>query len=141
MLDLQQAPRDLPLVLYRRVRTHQLFRRMMSRQGIDLSGSWWRGFEGTIFRGLRRCAECPEKTLCKSWLGRPTPRGYPSFCRNTGTIEACRILDPQAPPLGTADSSLGSDEPSLAEVVAEPIVRQLMGADGAAEQDWGAPAA
>lgn len=128
MLHLQQAPRDLPLVLYRRMRTHHLFRRMMSHQRLDLSRSWWRAFEEMVFRALHRCANCSQKAVCKQWLDRNPAQGYPSFCPNTHMMEACRIADPQTSPRGPTESPVG--EPTLADVLAEPIVRQLMCADG-----------
>ena len=101
-------------------------RKMMARQGIDLAGGWWRGFEQMIFRAFDGCARCPFKPLCKSWLEQAAPRHYPWFCPNTHIIEACRILDPHARPLTLGAGPSTRAETSSAEVIEGPIVKQLM---------------
>jgi hypothetical protein len=93
------SDRDDSLRLFQGKESHRLFRRMMSRQGIDLTGGWWHGSEEMIFRALRTCSMCRQTEACRSWLEQEQPRRtYLSFCPNRA-IEACRLMDPHAPEL------------------------------------------
>lgn len=117
-----------------RILSHRLFRQMLRRQGIDLAESWWRGFDAMIFGALRRCAACSGRDACRAWLAEPHPtETCPSFCPNAEVIAACRILDPRAaPPRAEEIEVAGRREPPLAEVLGDPIIRQMIDADGSA---------
>ncbi|MGO8914456.1 MAG: DUF6455 family protein [Stellaceae bacterium] len=120
-----------------RMVAHQLFHRMITCQGIDLVGGWRRGLEEMIFHALRKCELCASTQVCRDWLRSDCRRAsYVAFCPNAELIETCRILDPNA-------LSLNSDlpeayircKPSLAEILAEPIIKLVMASDhvGAAQ--------
>lgn len=111
--------------------THSLFRRVVSRLGIDFSGGWWRGSEEPIFRALRICADCPRKAACRAWLDQAQPHDQcPPFCPNGPIIAACRIMDPHAIPL-IADDSPGAAHTgtSVAEMLDDPMIQRVMAAD------------
>ncbi len=93
----QPTPRQQDIRLFYRILSHRLFRQMLRRQGIDLTESWWRGFDTMIFGALHRCAACSGRDACRAWLAEHHPGEIcPSFCPNGQVIEACRILDPRA---------------------------------------------
>jgi len=117
--------------LFALIQRNELFSRMVRHQGLDFSGTWWRGFEYLIGRALGRCARCPQPGDCRNWLDQTHATGaYPSFCPNTTIIEACRIMDPGAPGPGRLDTDEWADiECDLAEILDDPLVRQMMAAD------------
>lgn len=81
--------------LIQRMISHRPFRRMMERQGIDLTGSWWRLIEHKIFAAMGRCPLCTNAHICRSWLDSDGPSAeYVRFCPNAEIIETCRILSP-----------------------------------------------
>ncbi len=106
-LDAPPVP-DKPPLDVGPVRAPELFYKMIARQGIDLAGGWSRGLEAMIQVALQSCNRCAHKTACESWLKRRRTQDYPGFCPNAGIIEACRILDPQAPPLASQASGLAA---------------------------------
>lgn len=120
-----------------RMRARRLFWRMMVQQGIDPTGCWWHGAESMIARAAENCAACAATAQCAAWLdsGGHGGCGTPDFCPNGRAIEAARIMDPKAPPL-TADQraearpKAARPEPALAELLAEPVVKLMMQADG-----------
>jgi hypothetical protein len=117
--------------LFHRMMTHSLFRSIISRLGIELSGGWWRGSEELIFRALRACADCPRKPACRAWLDQAQGHDqYPPFCSIGPIIEACRIMAPRAMPL-VADASpdSGQIDADLAEMLGDPVIQQVMEAD------------
>lgn len=134
----QSTPQHQEIRRLYRILSHRLFRRMLRRQGIDLTESWWRHFDAMIFRALHRCAACSGRDACRAWLAENHPgESCPSFCPNGEVIEACRILDPRAVPPRLEEIEIaGRREPPIAEVLADPIIRQLMDADRA-EGDTG----
>jgi hypothetical protein len=113
------------------LRAHPLFRQMIARQGIDLTEAAWRAFDGMIAQAIRRCGACPEPAKCVTWLDEEHPReSSPVFCPNSAMIAASRIVDPKAAP-GTGDEVeiAGRVEPLLEQLLADPMIRQLMDAD------------
>ena len=120
-----------------RMAAHRLFHRMVSRQGVDLTGRWWQGQQDKILQALRKCELCANARACRGWLQSDGRRAsYVALCPNAGLIETCRIIDPDAPPLSAepSEASIGR-EPSLAEILAEPIIQLVMASDhiGAAQ--------
>jgi hypothetical protein len=116
---------EAQLRLLRRLTAHRPFRSMLARQGIALGAPWWRGSEDTIVRALDACSHCAESQACRAWLERaPRHEPYPGFCPNAKVIEVCRILalEPQRP-------DEAPTEPSLAAILSDDIVEQLMSAD------------
>jgi hemerythrin-like domain-containing protein len=111
---------------------HRFFHRMVTRQGVDLAGAWRLGFGDRIFAALGRCEACPHAQSCRAWFRlQSPPASYIAFCPNAKLIETCRILDSGAPSLETGGREAAAGrEPTLAEVLAEPIVQLLMAADG-----------
>src|SRR5689334_4902750 len=98
--------------------SHRPFHRMIDRQGIDLAGTWWREFEPHIFEALRRCRLCANVQRCLAWLEKAGPRAeYVRFCPNSGIIETCRILHPDASEASRVDRR-HADE--LAPLVSRP---------------------
>ncbi len=114
-----------------RMLAHRPFHRMLSRQGIDLARCWEHGLERMIFEALHICERCASKEACRHWLRSDRARAsYVAFCTNALLVETCRIIDPDAPPLGDGrPEDRVPGEPSLAEILAEPIVKLLMAAD------------
>jgi Family of unknown function (DUF6455) len=127
----QPSSREREIRIIYRILSHRLFRQVIQRQGIDFTQRWWRSFDGMIFSAMRRCAACGSRDACRAWLAEDRPReSCPSFCPNGGVIEACRILNPRAAPPAPEEVEIaGRREPPLAELLADPIVRQLMDAD------------
>jgi hypothetical protein len=114
-----------------RMRARRLLWRMLEKQGIDPAGRWWQGTERMIARVAANCAACTETERCKAWLDTPADgSGTPAFCPNGRAIEAARIMDPRARPLGGTASSDTACETSLTQLMAEPVVKLLMRADG-----------
>jgi len=70
----KSASRQTKARVIEQVISHRRFHRMMARQGIDLTGSWWRGFEQDIFGALRRCRFCPNAQTCYAWLDSDSPQ-------------------------------------------------------------------
>ncbi len=125
-----QANERRKLVL-RHIDLHPLFQGMAVRQGIDLEGRWWHGLESMLLRALVRCAGCGQSRACRRWSRAAAPgEAYPAFCPNTRVLEACRIMDPDAPPRPNDDwHRLPQQHPTLREVLADPGVQQVMRAD------------
>ena len=124
----KSASRQTKARIIERMISHRPFHRMMTRQGIDLTGSWWREFEQHIFGALRRCRRCANAHVCGAWVKSDRPRAeYVRFCPNAGVIEACRILSPNGALLKpeACDPST-SCEPSLEELRSEPIIKCIM---------------
>jgi len=117
-----------------RARSHQLFHQMMRRQGIDPTARWSRSLEDMIFRALGACRGCASTERCRRWLQADGPlASYVAFCPNAELVETCRLLDPAAPALDAgAASAPVSREPTLAELLADPLIRSLAAADGRA---------
>ncbi len=125
MADAPENSSDDGARLSSRMRPHSLLWRMMARLGIDPTGRWRRGFEGMIGRAAARCAACPSTDECVAWLARSAPGEWPpGFCPNHRTLEACRIMAPDA-----ARNAAPEPEPSLPDMLGDPIVRQVMAAD------------
>lgn len=114
------------------IQRNELFSRMVRHQGLDLSGTWWRGLEYAIGRALARCARRAQPQGCRTWLDEPHAIGaYPAFCSNTTMIEACRIMDPSAPPVEPVDAvAVPELEAGLAEILDDPLIQRVMAADG-----------
>jgi hypothetical protein len=131
----QPTAREREIRVIYRILSHRLLRRIIRRQGVDLAEHCWRIFDDMIIRALHRCAACSHKDACRDWLAHDHPsENYPRFCPNGEVIEACRILDPRAAPAPRdAVEIAGRREPPLDEVLAEPIVRQLIDADHACD--------
>jgi len=110
-----------------RLLARPLLWRMMLRQGINPAEPWWHGSEGLMDRVVTRCMGCTQTDDCHAWLASaPLRSAPPEYCRNRHTLMACRNLERAAtPPAATPEP-----EPSLAEVTNDPIVQQLMKADG-----------
>jgi Family of unknown function (DUF6455) len=121
------AGEDRVRLLYR-MRARELFWRMLQRQGIDPGRRWWFGSETMVARAVDKCAACPAIAACRSWFSAPQSERVPGFCPNARVIEACRIMDGAAMPLELAEPR-GRADPSVTELLAEPIVKQLMRAD------------
>ncbi len=101
--------------------------RMLMRQGIDPAERWWRGSEGLMDRVVARCLGCGHTDACHAWLAHaPLRTPPPEFCRNRHTLMACRNLDRAVAPPGATPEP----EPPVGEITKDPIVRQLMSADG-----------
>jgi hypothetical protein len=104
---------------------------MTARQGIDFTVGWWRGLEDKVFKALQKCELCANKKACRDWLAADGGRAsYIAFCPNAGLIETCRILDrgtsrPNIEPF----EAFSCEEPSLAEILAEPIIQLVMASD------------
>lgn len=133
MLRTRQATRHgSEMRMVYRILLHRPFRQLLRRQGIDLTDKSWRPFDHMIFRALHRCASCAAREACRQWLTRAHPEAsYPTFCPNGEVIETCRILDPHAAPPTKEESEIaGRREPAIAEVLADPIIAQLMNVDG-----------
>jgi len=114
-----------------RMRARRLLWRMMTTQGIDPAGQWWHGAERMIARVAANCAACVDAERCQAWLDNPARRpGAPSFCPNGRAIEAARIMDPRAASLDNAASGGPGCEASLDQLMAEPVVKLMMRADG-----------
>ena len=115
-----------------RMRARRLLWRMMTMQGIDPAGHWWRGAERMIARVSANCAACTETERCEAWLDSPASHGpgTPTFCPNGRAIEAARIMDPRAAPLDPTPCPDTEREAGLDQLMAEPVVRLLMRADG-----------
>ena len=113
------------------MRAHHLFHRMVDRQGIDLTGRWSRDVEDAIFRALGECKRCADAQACRRWLEADYPlASYVAFCPNAELIETCRILDPKAPaPRAGPQPASVFPEPSLSEVMADPIIRLVVASD------------
>jgi hypothetical protein len=125
------TPGEERIRLLYRMRARRLLWRMMARQGIDPTGRWWHGAEPMIARAAENCAACAATAECTSWLdGGKGGCGTPGFCPNGRAIEAARIMDPTAPPLATPREADRVPESALADVLAEPIVKLMMKADG-----------
>jgi hypothetical protein len=121
-----------------RMVAHMLFHRMVTRQGIELAGCWRLGLEEMIFQALRKCELCASTRMCRGWLQSDRRRAsYVAFCPNAELIETCRIQDPNALPLDPElpQASIRG-EPSLAEILADPIIKLVIASDraGAAQQ-------
>jgi hemerythrin-like domain-containing protein len=120
-----------------RMMAHRLFHRMVVRQGIDLAGCGLPGLEEKIVQSLRKCELCAQKQVCRGWVQSDRRlASYVAFCPNSGLIETCRILDPDALPLHPEPPEAAiRREPSLAEMLAEPIIKLVMASDhvGAAQ--------
>ena len=117
-----------------RMLAHRLFHRMVARQGVELSGHPWPELQNRILQALRKCELCANARACRAWLRSDGRRAsYVALCPNATLIETCRILDPAAPSL--SDEAPVAGEPSLAELLAEPIIRLVMASDrvGAAQ--------
>jgi len=126
------APGGQRLSFLSRLNARPLLWRMLMRQGIDPAERWWRGSEGLMERVLTRCLGCTRTDECHSWLSRaPLHTPPPEFCRNRNTLMACRNLERAVAPPPAAPES----EPPLAEVTKDPIVQQLMAADGIGAQE------
>lgn len=125
---LQNQRRRLVL---RHIDLHPLFQGMAVRQGVDLAGRWWDGLESMLLRALGRCGRCRQTEACRRWSRTASPaRAYPAFCPNARILEACRIMDPEAPPRPNDDwHRLSHRSPGLKEVIADPCVQQIMRAD------------
>lgn len=77
------TPQDRLNSVLGEMRAHALFRRMMSRQGVDITGSWWPGSGQMMFSALRQCSACKRPKSCREWLDEEYHRQkYPSFCPN-----------------------------------------------------------
>jgi hypothetical protein len=126
-LSLDSQPREDLVRLSYRLKAPALMWRMMEYQEADPAAAWWRGSESMLVRAIARCIDCPHTGACRAWFERhSSPHAAPDFCPNNGTMAASRIMA-SAP---TADRE-GNSEPSLDEVLDEPIVRRLMAADRA----------
>lgn len=113
-----------------RLHARPLLWKMMLRQGIDPAESWWHGTKGLMDRVLNRCLGCQQTAECRSWLGRaPLGTAPPEFCRNRNTLTACRNLERALTADGGPNRKHGG-EPSLPDLTADPIMWQLMAADG-----------
>jgi hypothetical protein len=121
-----------------RILVHRHLRRLLHRHGIDLTEKSWRPFDEMIFRALRRCAGCAARDACRQWLSEAHPHArHPTFCPNSAVIEACRILDPRALPATKEESAISERrEPAITDVLADPIILQLMKADGVEAEAW-----
>lgn len=125
------TPGEDRIRLLYRMRARRLFWRMMTRQGIDPTGRWWHGAEPMIARAAANCAACTATAECTAWLdGDKGGCGTPAFCPNGRAVEAARIMDPTAPSLPAAREADVTPEPGLADILAEPIVKLMMKADG-----------
>jgi len=115
-----------------RARSHQLFHRMVRHQGIDPTAQWSRPLADMIFQALGACRRCASAELCRQWLQADRAlASYVAFCPNAELIETCRLLDPDAPALDASEASTAAfHEPTLAELMADPVVRMLAAADG-----------
>lgn len=119
--------------LLSRLLARPLLWRMMLRQGIDPGERWWHGAEGLLDRIITRCHGCSHTSECHSWLSHSAAHSTPpDFCRNRRTLTACRILAAGHVPERTSDLET---EPTVSELTGEPIVRQLMTADGVETRD------
>jgi Family of unknown function (DUF6455) len=119
------SPSGSPPEPLRGFMSHRPFSQMLARLNVDLARPWWRGLDGLIFRALRNCATCPRISDCRFWLAQEHAGELsPDFCRNAGPIAACRIL--AAEPKG--DPNLAG-EPSLAEMLGDQGVQQIMASD------------
>jgi hypothetical protein len=125
-----------------RMMAHRLFRRMVTRHGIDLAGCGLPELEEKIVQSLRKCELCAQKQVCRDWVQSDRPlASYVAFCPNSGLIETCRILDPDALPLHSeAPEAAIRREPSLAEMLAEPIIKLVMASDRVAAAQLQEPA-
>lgn len=123
--------REVERRVIERTRAHRLFHRMVSRQGIDLTGRWSRGLEAAIFRALGKCTRCADARACRRWLDSEHPlASYVAFCPNAELIETCRILDPNAlPPSAGPQQAPIIREPSLTEIMADPIIKLIAASD------------
>jgi hemerythrin-like domain-containing protein len=130
-LGRQPTRRELRRRAIERMLAHRPFHRMLSRQGVDLARCWEDGLERMIFEALHLCERCANTGGCRDWLRSDRERAsYVAFCPNALLIEACRIIDPDALPLGDErPEDRVPGEPSLVEILAEPIVKLLMAAD------------
>ena len=126
------TPRERQRRVIAAMAEHRLFHRMVIRQGVDLAGALRLGFGDQILKALRQCVACPNPQSCRAWFrAQRPPASYVAFCPNAKLIETCRILDSGATPFETGASEVAADrEPTLAEVLAEPIAQLLMAADG-----------
>ena len=124
------TPGEDRIRLLYRMRARRLFWRMMTRHGIDPTGSWWHGTEGMMADAAAHCAACPHTETCRAWLdNEATTPAVPAFCPNGRAIEAARIMDPHAAPPGRDPAAAQVVEPDLAALLAEPIVKLLMKTD------------
>lgn len=124
------TPGEDRIRLLYRMRARPLFWRMMTKQGIDPTGPWWHGAERMVARAAENCGACRHVQVCRQWLDNGSAAaGVPSFCPNGRAIEAARIMDPRALPLADDRGPAPSPEPSLDDLLVDPIVRLLMKAD------------
>lgn len=137
MLRAQQATRrEAEIRTIHRILLHRPFRELLRRQRIDLTEHAWRAFDDMILRALHRCATCPRRDACRQWLKEVHPgENHPAFCPNGLVVEACRIIDPHAAPTDASEVE-GRCEPAIADVIADPIVAQLMDADDVPAGTW-----
>ena len=133
MPPVRQASRhEIEIRTVCRIMLHRPLRQLLRRQNIDLTERSWRAFDDMVFRALHRCAHCKAREACQQWLAEPHPgETHPAFCPNATVIAACRILDPKgAAPTQAEGDIAGQREPPIAELLADPIIQQLMNADG-----------
>lgn len=79
--------------LARRFAAKRLFRRMLSRQHIDLAAVPDRASEAVLYRALHTCSRCAATPACAAWLAGNAPAaGYVNFCPNAEAIETLRIF-------------------------------------------------
>jgi hypothetical protein len=134
----QSTQYEAEISMVRRVLLHRPFRQLLRRQSIDLTERSWRSFDEMISRALHRCAACAARDACRQWLAEAHPdASHPTFCPNGSVIEACRILDPHASPATKQECEIdGGREPTIADVLADPIIARLMNADGVEAETW-----
>jgi hypothetical protein len=90
------------------------------------------GCEDMIARAAVRCLACSDPDQCLAWLASRHPsRTYPTVCPNGSIIEACRIMLDDGGPGTTDRPQVPTErcEPTVAEVLADPIVQELAEAD------------
>jgi hypothetical protein len=129
--SLRIAANERRRLVLRHLDLHPLFQEMAACQGIDLMGRWWNGLESMLLRALGHCARCRQSKACRAWLRRAAPANpFPAFCPNNRILEACRIMDDGAAQLSMHEPNTIPERPmTLAELMADPVVRQVIKAD------------
>ena len=104
-----------------------LFRRMLALQQV-VDGDDWEECEELIRRASIGCEACSDPAYCRTWLDAPRKRAtYPEICPNGAILEACRIILDGS----QAAEPSKENEPELADLLADPLVREVEEADNA----------